>query len=186
MLRAAVLALATVATLPTNSRAQADLQGGRPLRQQTRLPAAPAVASIQAVTPIPRPIGLYVLDNAANLNPTAKLYPAGLFSDSTYARYVSGHAIFVPIAKIIPSISVWGQFQYNWAFLDTLVGLAVSNGKHYSIELETGLQTSSQTYSQALPAGFAENCGPGCAPLFDVWITGGTGGSCTSSYVLLP
>jgi hypothetical protein len=139
-----------------------------------------------AVAAIPRPIGLYVLDDAANLAPTSKMYPAGLFTDSTYARDIAGHAIFCPIAKIVSSVTPWGHFQYDWSVLDTLVGLATAHGKLFSIELETGFQTSSQTYRQALPSGFATACGSGCAPLFDVWAVGGSGGTCTSSYVLLP
>jgi hypothetical protein len=135
---------------------------------------------------IPRPVGLYVLDDAANLAPTGKMYPAGLFSDTTYLHDVTGHAIFCPIAKILPSVSTWGQFHFEWSVLDTLVQLATSHGKSYSIELETGFQTSAQTWNQALPPGFSGACGANCAPLFDVWATGGTGGNCTSSYVLLP
>jgi hypothetical protein len=135
---------------------------------------------------VPRPGGLYVLDDAANLAPTNKMYPAALFSDSTYLRDVAGHAIFCPIAKLLPSVTTWGQFHYDWSVLDTLVQLATTHGKSFSIELETGFQTSNQTYLQALPAGFSSACGSDCAPLFDVWATGGIGGSCTSSYVLLP
>jgi hypothetical protein len=127
-----------------------------------------------------------VLDDAANLAPTSKMYTPTLFTDSTYARDVAGHAIFCPIAKILPSVTTWGDFHYDWSVLDTLVLLATSHGKNYSIELETGFQTSSQTYLQALPAGFSSACGGDCAPLFDVWATGGSGGNCTSSYVLLP
>ncbi len=149
-------------------------------------PLAAGLARPPAATAIPRPIGLYVLDDASNLVPTSKMYPAGLFSDTTYLRHVSGHAIFCPIAKIVKSVTPWGQFQYDWSVLDTLVQLATTHGKSYSIELETAFQTSSLTYPQALPAGFSDACGAGCAPLFDVWATGGSGGACTSSYVLLP
>ncbi|HET7250157.1 MAG TPA: T9SS type A sorting domain-containing protein [Gemmatimonadales bacterium] len=145
---------------------------------------AGAVPRARAATP--RPLGLYVLDNAANLNPTTQMYPSNLFSDSTYLRHVAGHAIFCPIAKIVDSVATWGQFHYHWSVLDTLVQLALTHGKSFSIELETGFESSSDTYRQALPAGFSATCGGNCAPLFDVWATGGSGGSCTSSYVLLP
>jgi hypothetical protein len=141
-------------------------------------------APVRAATP--RPVGLYVLDNAANLNPTSQMYPANLFADTTYLKRVAGHAIFCPIAKILPSVTTWGQFHYDWSVLDTLLQLALSHGKSYSIELETGFETDSTTYRQALPAGFGNACGGNCAPLFDVWATGGTSGNCTSSYVLLP
>src|SRR5580765_433049 len=63
------------------------------------------VARPGAVSAIPRPIGLYVLDDAANLAPTSKMYPAGLFTDSTYARDIAGHAIFCPIAKIVSNVT---------------------------------------------------------------------------------
>lgn len=148
--------------------------------------AADLALPSSAVAAVPRPIGLYVLDDAANLAPTSKMYPAGLFTDSTYVRFVTGHAIFCPIAKLLPRVTVWGQFDYDWSVLDTLVQLATSHGKLFSIEIETGFQTSSQTYLQALPDSFSARCGADCAPLFDVWATGGTGGNCTSSYVLLP
>src|SRR5690242_12747637 len=53
---------------------------------------------------VPRPVGLYVLDDAANLAPVGKMYPAGLFTDTTYVRHVAGHAIFCPIAKVLPKV----------------------------------------------------------------------------------
>jgi hypothetical protein len=135
---------------------------------------------------VPRPVGLYVLDDAANLAPVGKMYPAGLFTDTTYARHVAGHAIFCPIAKILPRLPVWGALHFDWSVLDSLTQLATTHGKSFSIELETGFETSAQTYRQALPDSFGISCGGDCAPLFDVWATGGSGGSCTSSYVLLP
>ncbi len=145
-----------------------------------------ALASPAAAASAPRAVGLYVLDDAANLAPVSKMYPVGLFTDTTYARHVAGHAIFCPLAKILPSVPVWGALHFDWSVLDSLTQLATTHGKSFSIELETGFQTSAQTYKQALPDSFSITCGGDCAPLFDVWATGGSGGICTSSYVLLP
>lgn len=136
----------------------------------------------------PPPTGIYVLNEASNEQSTATAYAAGLTSSSGYQNDVAGHAIFVPIAKILPSVTTWGQFDWDWTYLDTLVQIAVSNGKKFSVELETGFQSSS-TYLQSLPVGFAAACnagGPECAPLFDAWEVGGTEGTCISAYVLLP
>jgi hypothetical protein len=134
---------------------------------------------------VPSPAGVYVLDDAANEKPTAQLYAPGLFTSPAYKTDVTGHAIFVPIAKILPLITTWGQFNWDWGFLDTLLQLAVGNGKKFSIELETGFQ-SSNAYLQSLPAGFLATAGANSAPLFDVWTTGGGAGRCISAYVLLP
>ena len=134
---------------------------------------------------VPSPAGIYVLDDASNEKPTAQLYAPGLFTSEAYRNDVTGHAIFIPITKILPVVTTWGEFAWDWRFLDTLVQLAVTNGKKFSIELETGYQ-SSTTYLQSLPAGFLAAAGPGSAPLFDVWTTGGAAGRCISAYVLLP
>ena len=134
---------------------------------------------------IPTPSGIYVLNEAANEQSTATAYASGLTSSPAYLKDVTGHAIFVPIAKILPTITTWGQFNWDWTYLDTLVQIAVAHGKTFSVELETGFQSSS-TYLQSLPSGFAATCGADCAPLFDVWTTGGGGGRCISAYVLLP
>ncbi len=134
---------------------------------------------------IPTPSGIYVLNENSDEQSTATAYAAGLTSSPAYQNDVAGHAIFVPIAKILPSIATWGTFSWDWTYLDTLVQTAVSNGKKFSVELETGYQSSS-TYLQSLPSGFAAACGADCAPLFDVWTTGGTASRCISAYVLLP
>lgn len=134
---------------------------------------------------VPTPSGIYVLNEASNEQSTATAYAAGLDTALAYRNDVAGHAIFVPIAKILPSVSTWGQFSWTWGYVDTLVGIAVSHNKKFSIELETGFQTTG-TYLQSLPAGFATSCGAGCAPLFDVWTTGGGAGRCISAYVPLP
>ncbi len=134
---------------------------------------------------IPSPAGIYVLNDASDERPTAEAYVSGLFASPAYKNDITGHAIFVPIAKILPSISTWGQFNWDWRFVDTLLQIAVSNGKKFSIELETGYQTSN-TYLQSLPAGFLAAVGPNSAPLFNVWTTGGSGGRCISAYILLP
>ncbi len=134
---------------------------------------------------IPKPTGIYVLNEASDEQSTNTAYAAGLTSSPAYKKDVEGHAIFVPIAKILPSVNRWGEFQWDWTYLDTLVQVATSHGKKFSVELETGFQ-SSTTYTESLPVGFAAACGADCAPLFDVWVTGGSGGRCSSAYVLLP
>ena len=131
-----------------------------------------------------KPTGIYVVNEASNEQSTATAYNPGLFASQSYQNDVAGHAIFVPLAQILPSITVWGQFNWQWAYLDTLVQAAVSHNKKFSIALEIGFQ-SSNTYLQSLPMNFAELCGADCAPLFDVWSTG-AGGRCISAYVPLP
>ena len=138
-----------------------------------------------ACTSVPVPSGIYVLNEASNEQPVTTAYVSGLTAAPAYVNDVAGHAIFTPIAKILPSITTWGQFNWDWSYLDSLVQTALSNHKKFSVELETGFQSSS-TYSQSLPAGFAATCGAECAPLFDVWTTGGGAGRCISAYVLLP
>jgi len=138
-----------------------------------------------ASTNIPLPAGIYVLNDASNERQTSTAYVAGMSSSLAYRNDIDGHAIFIPIAKILPSITTWGQFNWNWGYLDTLVQMAVSNGKKFSIELETGFQSSS-TYLQALPAGFLTLVGVNSAPLFDVWVTGGSSGRGISAYIPLP
>ncbi len=138
-----------------------------------------------AVHDIPKPAGIYVLNEAANEQPTTTAYAPGLTSSPAYQNDITGQAIFVPIAKILPSISRWEDFHWDWTYLDTLVQIAVSNRKKFSVELETGFQ-SSTTFLHSLPDGFAAACGADCAPLFDVWVTGGSGGRCISAYVPLP
>ena len=141
----------------------------------------------QAVVPsVPRPYGYYVLNDAGNGKTAAKGYAPGLTSSPAYLQNITGHAVFVPIAKILPSITTWGDFQWSWGYLDTLVGTAITHGKAFSIELETGVQNTGTRYLQSLPANFAATCGTDCAPLFDVWVGGAPPGTCTSSYILLP
>ncbi len=134
---------------------------------------------------IPRPTGIYVLNDAANERAARSVYATGLTTAPAYQNAVTGHAIFVPVAKILPSIATWGQFNWQWGYVDTLVQAALANNKKFSIELETGFQTTS-TYLQSLPAGFATAAGPNSAPLFDVWATGGSGGQCISAFIPLP
>ena len=131
------------------------------------------------------PTGMYVLNEASNEQSTATAYAPGLLSSSAYQNVIAGQAIFVPIAQILPSISRWDEFDWDWSYLDTLVDIARSQHKHFSVALEVGFQSGS-TYLHSLPAGFAAACGADCASLFDVWVTGGSGGRCTSAYVLLP
>lgn len=138
-----------------------------------------------SVQQIPSCAGIYVVNGYANEASARSVYAAGLTSSPAYQNDITGHAIFVPIAKILPSITTWGQFNWDWAYLDTLVRIAVSNGKKFSIALISGLQTSN-TYLESLPAGFVAGAGINSAPLFDVWIVGGKVPRCISSYVLLP
>src|SRR6185312_8557192 len=107
-----------------------------------------------ACTSVPVPSGIYVLNEASNEQPVTTAYVAGLTAAPAYVNDIVGHAIFTPIAKILPSITTWGQFNWDWSYLDSLVQTALSNHKKFSVELETGFQSSS-TYSQSLPAGFA-------------------------------
>jgi len=144
-----------------------------------------AGAPVRAVT-VPRPYGYYVLNDAGNERNASKAYATGLTSSPAYVQHITGHAIFVPIAKILPSITTWGDFQWSWGFLDTLVGVATSHGKQFSIELETGVQNVGTRYLQSLPANFTATCGADCAPLIDVWVGGAPPGTCSSSYILLP
>lgn len=134
---------------------------------------------------VPIPSGIYVLNQASNEQSTATAYVSGLTSSPAYKKDVTGHAIFIPIAQILPSITTWGDFHWDWTYLDTLVEIAISHNKKFSVELETGFQSSS-TFLHSLPSGFVATCGADCAPLFDVWVTGGSGGRCISAYVLLP
>ena len=131
------------------------------------------------------PTGIYVLNEASDEQSTATAYASGLLASPGYQNDIAGHAIFVPIAQILPSISRWEEFDWDWTYVDALVDIARSQHKHFSVALETGFQ-SGGTYLRSLPVGFAAACGSDCAPLFDVWVTGGSGGRCTSAYVLLP
>lgn len=134
---------------------------------------------------IPRPVGIYVLNDPSNEKPAAQGYVTGLTASAAYRDDIAGQAIFVPIAKILPSITTWGSFNWSWAYLDSLIDIALTHDKKFSIELETGYQTSS-TYMHSLPAGFLDLAGVNSAPLFDVWTTGGSVDRGISAYVLLP
>jgi hypothetical protein len=136
-------------------------------------------------TGIPRPIGIYVVNEASNLQSARTAYVTGLASSPAYLNAVAGNAIFIPIAKILPSIPIWGVFNWEWGYVDSLVNVALSNGKKFSIELETGFQTTS-SYLHSLPDGFLAAVSPNSAPLFDVWATGGSGGRGISAYIPLP
>ncbi|HXW96994.1 MAG TPA: hypothetical protein VEI47_05360 [Gemmatimonadales bacterium] len=133
----------------------------------------------------PIPSGIYVLNEAGNGQSLATAYVAGLPTAPAYLNDVAGNAIFVPIAKILPAVTTWGQFSWDWSYLDSLVRIATSNHKKFSVELETGYQSTS-SYANSLPNGFAAACGADCAPLFDVWATGGGAGRCISAYIPLP
>jgi hypothetical protein len=134
---------------------------------------------------VPTPSGIYVLNDPSNEQSASTAYVASLDTAEAYRNDVTGDAIFVPIAKILPGVTTWGQFNWSWGYLDTLVQVALSHQKKFSIELETGFQTGA-TYLQSLPTGFAAACGADCAPLFDVYTTGGAANRCISAYVLLP
>ena len=131
------------------------------------------------------PNGIYVVNEAAGERPASEAYATGLTSSAAYSSAVAGHAVFVPIAKILPSITTWGQFAWSWGYLDSLVQVATSHGKQISLELETGYQ-SGATYLRSLPQGFLALAGDSSAPLFNVWTIGGTTGQGISAYVLLP
>ncbi|MGE5819887.1 MAG: hypothetical protein ACM37Z_17825, partial [Deltaproteobacteria bacterium] len=55
---------------------------------------------------IPTPSGIYALNEASNEQSTAMAYASGLPSFLAYQDDIAGHAIFVPIAKILPSPTV--------------------------------------------------------------------------------
>ncbi len=134
---------------------------------------------------IPRPGGIYVLNEASNEQAAAKAYNSALTTSPAYLNNITGQAIFVPIVKILPGITTWGAFNWDWGYLDSLVGIALSHGKKFSVELETGFQSGS-TYLQSLPAGFRALIDTNSAPLFDVWVVGGSSGRGISAYILLP
>ncbi len=134
---------------------------------------------------IPRPTGMYVLDENSNERPAALAYATGMTASSAYQNDIAGHAIFVPIAKILPSITTWGEFDWQWGYLDSLVQMAVSHGKKFSIELETAYQSNS-SYLHSLPSGFLALAGANSAPLFDVWTIGGNVSRGISAYIPLP
>lgn len=133
----------------------------------------------------PSPAGIYVVNKYYDEIPTSKVYAVGFTSSTAYQNDITGLAIYVPIAKILPTITTWGQFNWKWAYLDTLVQIALSSGKKFSIALIPGLQNTS-SYLHSLPVGFVAGAGVNSAPLFDVWIIGGITGNCISAYVLLP
>lgn len=157
--------------------------GMGPLRTKTPLSTSSALSPVIPTTPTPS--GIYVLNDADDERSAASGYAAGLDTAGAYLRDVAGNAVFVPIAKILDSVTTWGQFRWTWGYVDTLVQFALAHQKKLSIELETGSQRGT-SYLQSLPAGFAETCGPTCAPLFDVWTVGGGSAKCISAYVLLP
>lgn len=134
---------------------------------------------------VPSPAGIYVVNKYFDEIPAGKVYAAGFQSCPAFRDDITGLAIYVPIAKILPSITTWGQFAWDWRYLDTLVQIAVSNGKKFSIALISGLQNG-PSYLHSLPQGFVAGAGANSAPLFDVWIIGGVVGRCISSYILLP
>jgi hypothetical protein len=131
------------------------------------------------------PSGIYVLDEASNNTPVSSAYAAGMTSSVAYQNVVAGHAIFVPLVQVLSPVTTWGQFNWNWTYLDTLVQMAVSNGKKFSLEFEMGFQNTS-SYVNSLPAGFSSACGANCAPLFRVWAVGGVTSQCIEGYVPLP
>ena len=58
---------------------------------------------------ISRADGIYVLNEASDEQSTNTAYAAGLTSSPAYKKNVEGHAIFVPIAKILPSVNRSGS-----------------------------------------------------------------------------
>ena len=126
-----------------------------------------------------------MLNENSNERPAAQGYATGLTASSAYQNDIAGHAIFVPIAKILPTITTWGLFNWEWGYLDSLVQVAVSHGKKFSIELETAYQSNS-AYLHSLPSGFLALAGANSAPLFDVWTVGGEASRGISAYIPLP
>lgn len=160
-----------------------------------RLPALVALVTVasgqtaarenDSTSAVAVPSGIYVVNEASNNQPVSTAYAAGLTSSSAYQAAVAGHAIFVPLVKVLPSVATWGEFNWDWTYLDTLVQTAVSHGKKFTLEFEMGFQTTA-AYVNSLPAGFASACGVNCAPLFRTWAVGGGIGRCIEGYVPLP
>ena len=82
---------------------------------------------------IPRPTGVYVLNDAANERAARAVYASGLTSAPAYQNAVTGHAIFIPIAKILPGITTWGQFNWQWGYVDTLVHAVATDSDRHTI-----------------------------------------------------
>jgi len=131
------------------------------------------------------PKGIYVLNEDSDEQSAATAYATGMTTSPAYENVIDGHAIYLPLAQILPSVTTWGQFNWNWTYLDTLVQVAVANNKKFSIEMGVGYQSGS-TYLQSLPMGFESACGTDCAALFDVWTVGGPSGRCISAFVPFP
>ena len=85
---------------------------------------AAAPACLPATTPVPH--GIYVLDDVADDRNAAKVYATGLDTCAAYRDDIAGDAIFVPIAKILPAVTTWGAFDWQWGYLDTLTQFAVA------------------------------------------------------------
>src|SRR3984957_15181645 len=129
--------------------------------------------------------GIYVANETANNQPVTSAYASGMLTSSAYNNVVTGHAIYVPIAQVLPSVTIWGQFNWNWNYVDALVQTAMSNNKAFSIAFEMGFQNTSG-YVNSLPAGWVAACGANCAPQFRTWNTSGTAAQCIEGYVPLP
>jgi hypothetical protein len=131
------------------------------------------------------PAGIYVVNEASNNQPVTSAYASGMLASSAYQNVITGHAIFVPIVQVLPSVTIWGQFNWNWTYVDTLIQTAMSHNKVFSLEFEMGFQNNSG-YVNSLPAGWVAACGANCAPQFRTWSTGGTSDQCIEGYVPLP
>jgi hypothetical protein len=169
------------------------------------------------------PRGIYVVNNYSNGVPVGAAYPPGLIegfpsltaspqSAPAYVHDVAGHAIFVPLARILPASVptsleglAWPSLfdaqnavsMFDWSYLDTLVTLAVSHHKKFSVALVVGLQSTTEEWIASLPGWFEPACNPGydsshpntqtsCAPTFNVWILAGTSPRCISARIPLP
>ncbi len=142
-------------------------------------------ASLTLAADVITPAGIYVVNEASNNQPATSAYASGMLTSSAYNNVVAGHAIFVPIVQVLPSVTLWGQFNWNWTYVDTLIQTAMSHNKLFSLEFEMGFQNT-PLYVNSLPAGWVAACGANCAPQFRTWSTGGTADQCIEGYVPLP
>jgi hypothetical protein len=156
---------------------------------------------------IPSPAGVAIVNASENETIVDAGYcPSGFtpcaFTDAaTYVNDIATHAIFVPIAQILPDaggITDWtdaSAYLWDWTYMDDLINVALQNGKSFSLAFVVGDQTllnyegtGLPSYEFSLPANFEAQCNPSgdalasCAPLFHWW-KGGSVDKCYNAYV---
>ena len=180
-----------------------DYGGGRGFYLQTNTLEAGVSQCVAA------PVGAYLVNTSGNATPIDSGFctptlvgngnPCALTDAATFVNSISGLAIHVPIAAILPDaggISDWtDKTQYVWDFtyLDYFIDIAVQAGLRFSINLAVGFQslknlngTGWPAYLSSLPANFETQCNDAsvastCAPLFHRWNT-----TCLNNFILMP